>query len=152
MPGTLIQLSISNGGMPKLPIVTARVGVEGVEGDWQNNREFHGGADRAVCIFSAELYDWLRNEHGIDLAAGSVGENFTTRGIDLVGLSPGDRLRVGGCLIEITKVRVPCGNLKQWHEKLPRLIEGRSGWLARVIEPGQVRAGDEIIETAGARP
>src|SRR5215208_5784403 len=110
--------------MPKLPVASARVAKAGVDGDWQKNRKYHGGDDRAVCLFSVELYDWLR-EHAIDLKHGSVGENFTTRGVDLDALKPGDRLRVGTCVIEITDVRVPCSSLKKWNATLPKLIVGR---------------------------
>lgn len=143
MKGVLTQLNISPGGMPKLPVAEARVTVDGVAGDWQRNRKFHGGPNRAVCIYSEELYAWLR-ESGVDLVNGAVGENFTTRGIDLNRLEPGDRLRVGECLIEITKVRVPCSNLKKWDVDLPEMIVGRSGWVAKVVEEGVVKAGDGI--------
>jgi MOSC domain-containing protein YiiM len=127
------------------------VSGDGVEGDWQTDRRYHGGLDRAVCIFSEEFYAWLREEYEIDLKPGSVGENFTTRGIDLAALEKGDRLRVGECLIELTGLRAPCGKLKRWHPDLKRIIEGHNGWLARVIEGDEVRAGDEIevIRAAG---
>ncbi len=144
MPAILLQLSISNGGMPKLPVPEARVHRDGVGDDWQLNRKYHGGCDRAVCIFSLELYHWLRDEHGIDLKPGSVGENFTTTGLDLQSIQVGDKLRVGDCLIQITKVRVPCRSLNQWHPDLLKIIVGRSGWMARVIESAIVRPGDPI--------
>ncbi|HET6250762.1 MAG TPA: MOSC domain-containing protein [Tepidisphaeraceae bacterium] len=110
----LAQLNISPGGMPKLPIPTARITFAGVQGDRQKNRKDHSGPDRAICLFSKELYAELRAE-GFDIHPGDLGENFTTRGIDLRDLASGDRLRVGECLIEITKVREPCRQLKRWH-------------------------------------
>ena len=140
---TLAQLNVSSGGIPKLPVESARVTKFGIEGDHQRNRKYHGGPNRAVCLFSHELYDWLR-EKGIDLKYGSVGENFTTRGLDLNSLNKGDRLKVGACIIEITDVRVPCSNLKKWDADLPELIIGHSGWVAKVIEEATVRAGDPI--------
>jgi MOSC domain-containing protein YiiM len=148
MKGTLVQLNVSGGGMPKLPILVARVTAEGVAGDWQKNRKYHGGPNRAVCLFSVELYDRLRSL-GIDLQPGAVGENFTTTGIDLQKLARGDRLRVGQCVIELTDVRVPCRNLKQWDADLPELIVGYSGWVAKVVTDGIVRPGD-VVEAAGA--
>ena len=143
MEAKLAQLNVSQGGMPKLPVDRARVTRFGVEGDVQRNLKYHGGANRAVCLFSVEGYDWLR-EKGIDLENGAVGENFTMRGIDLNSLSKGDRLRVGECLIEITDVRVPCRSLKKWHGELDRLIVGRSGWVAKVVEEAVVKQGDAI--------
>ena len=144
MPAILVQLNISRGGIPKTAIRSARVAHEGVAGDWQKNRKYHGGPDRAVCLYSEELYASLR-EDGIDLENGAVGENFTTRGLDLQSLAKGGQLRVGQCcVIEITDVRVPCRTLAKWSPKLPRLMQGRSGWVAKVVAEGEVKAGDPI--------
>jgi MOSC domain-containing protein YiiM len=130
--------------MPKQPVLQARVTAGGVEGDRQRNLKYHGGPDRAVCVYSEELYDELRDA-GVDMAAGSVGENITTRGLDLRTLAKGDRLRVGdACVIELTDVRVPCRQLKMWDSDLPELIVGRSGWVAQVVTEGLVRPGDPI--------
>lgn len=134
--------------MPKLPVLQAQVTAAGVAGDRQRNVKVHVGADRAVCIYSEELYEWLR-EQGINITNGQIGENFTTRGLELGQLKPGDWLRVGACMIEITKVRVPCNQLKIWHPDLPMVIVGRSGWMARVIEEGMVRPEDPIEQMSG---
>lgn len=147
-PATLVQISVSSGGMPKQSVLLAQVGRDGVEGDRQRNKKYHGGERRAVCLFSVELYAQLAAE-GIGLSPGDVGENFTTRGLDLLTLAPGDRLRVGQCLIELTEVRVPCRQLDKLHPDLMKKLQGRSGWLARVIEGGVVRPGDSI-STPGA--
>jgi MOSC domain-containing protein YiiM len=62
-----------------------------------------------------------------------------------MGLDPGDRLRIGPeCVIELTGVRAPCNQLKKWDGRFPKLILGRSGWLARVVVEGKVSAGDAI--------
>ena len=145
MTGTLTQLNVSNGGMPKLPVLFATVTRDGVAGDRQKNRKYHGGPDRAVCLFSEELYAWLRGQGVAGLFNGAVGENFTTRGIDLMTLGTGDRLRVGvRCVIELTDVREPCRQLKKWDERFPKLIVGRSGWMAKVVAGGDVKSGDRI--------
>ena len=153
MPATLIQVATSRGGMPKLACPEAAVTIDGVDGDWQANRKYHGGRDRAVCLFSVELYDRLRDEHQIDLRPGDVGENFTTAGIDLDQLGPGDVLRVGPCRIRITKVRVPCRSLDQWDKRLMTAIASHSGWVCRVLDGGTVRPGDVVAVEArvGAR-
>ena len=145
MTGTLVQLNLSKGSMPKLPVPSARVTRDGVEGDWQKNRKYHGGPDRAVCVYSEELYSEMKDA-GVDGAsAGAFGENFTTRGVDLQTLKVGDRLRVGdACVIEITKVRIPCNQLRKWDARMPSLIVGRSGWMAKVVDEGVVKAGDPI--------
>src|SRR6185503_13052618 len=115
----------------------------GVKGDWQKNRKYHGGPNRAICIYSEELYQGLRDD-GVNVSNGDIGENFTTRGINLQHLKKGDRLKVGECIIEITDIRIPCFQLKKWDVDLPELIVGRSGWVAKVIKEGVVRPGDEI--------
>jgi MOSC domain-containing protein YiiM len=141
--GVVVQINVSPGGMPKLPGLFAQVSKHGLDGDRQKNLKYHGGPDRAICLFSEELYGELREE-GVELVNGAVGENFTTRGVDLKAMKVGDRMRVGECLIEITDVRKPCRSLNQWHPKLLGMMKGRSGWVAKVIEEGVVRAGDEI--------
>ena len=150
MAGVLAQLNVSQGGMPKLPVLFARVSAAGVDGDRQRNKTVHGGPNRAVCVYSEELYEELRDA-GVDVSAGSIGENFTTRGIDLRRLAKRDRLRVGAdCVIEITDVRVPCRQLRMWDPELPELIVGRRGGVARVITEGVVKAGD-VIEVVAKR-
>src|SRR3954462_10224959 len=95
MAGVLVQLNVSPGGMPKLPVMFARVTAHGIEGDRQRNLKYHGGPDRAVCLCSEELYEELKDA-GIDLPGpGAVGENFTTRGLDYRRMAKGDRLKVG---------------------------------------------------------
>jgi MOSC domain-containing protein YiiM len=144
MAPLLKQVNISEGGMPKHPVTEARVTANGIVGDRQRILKYHGGPNRAVCLYSEELYEWLRDLLGTELPLGSIGENFTSAGLDLGGLKPGSRLRVGGCVIEITAVRIPCNQLKKWDPDLPELIVGRSGWVAKVIEEGVVRPGDSI--------
>lgn len=143
MPAILAQINVSQGGMPKLPVMQAQVMVDGIVGDRQRTPKVHGGPNRAICLYSEELYQWLR-EQGVAVVNGQIGENFTTRGLELATLKTGDRLRIGGCVIEITKVRVPCNQLKEWDVDLPEIIIGRSGWMAKVIDEGIVRPDDSI--------
>lgn len=135
--------------MPKLPIPEARVMFNGVVGDVQRTPKVHGGPDRAICLYSEELYQWLRDQ-GVNVSPGQIGENFTTRGLDLSTLARGDRLRIGSSIIEITKVRVPCHQLRKWDPDLPEIIMGRSGWMAKVIEEGTARLGNLIEFVIGS--
>ncbi len=131
--------------MPKLSVTEAFVSFEGVAQDWQKSRKYHGGLDRAICLYSIELYDWLRTK-GIDLPPGSVGENFTTRGVDLDTLNVGDRLQVGQVVIELTAIREPCRNLNKIHPELLKTIQGHSGWVAKVVTEGTVQPADPITK------
>jgi MOSC domain-containing protein YiiM len=145
------SINVSNGGVPKLAVREARVDVAGVWGDWQNNRKHHGGADRAVCLFSMERIEALRRE-GHPIAPGSIGENLTLAGLEWERLVPGTRLRVGGeVLLEVTSYTVPCRTIAE------SFVGGRSarvsqkvhpGWsrlYARVLAAGTVRVDDPVV-------
>ncbi len=152
-PG-LHQISVSNGGVPKLAVPQARVTKDGVEGDRQRNREAHGGPDRAVCLYGYEVIDALRRE-GHSIAAGSAGENFTLAGLDWKHIEPGTRLRVGDdVLLEVVSYTAPCKHNACWFkdEDYSRISQKKHpGWsrvYARVLAEGVVKQGDDVaIET-----
>ncbi len=108
---------------------------------------------RQVHLIHAELIDELRDA-GYDVAPGRMGENVTTRGIDLLGLPRGARLRLGAeAVIEITGLRNPCSQLDGYQSglmaaTLDRDGEGnlvrKAGVMAIVITGGLVRPGDPI--------
>jgi MOSC domain-containing protein YiiM len=108
---------------------------------------------RQVHVIHAELHDELR-EAGFDVSAGDMGENVTTRGIDLLGLPTGTRLRIGSsALIEVTGLRNPCVQIDRFRKGLMKAVLGKdengdlvrkSGIMAIVLEGGEVRSGDAI--------
>lgn len=108
---------------------------------------------RQVHLIHAELHDELR-EAGFDMAAGEMGENITTRGIDLLGLSSGTRLRLGDqAIVQVTGLRNPCDQLNGLRPGLMEAVldrddEGRltrkAGVMSIVIAGGEVRSGDSI--------
>lgn len=116
---------------------------------------------RQVHLIHAELFDELKRA-GFDLAPGDLGENVTTRGIDLLGLPVGARLQLGDTAsIEITGLRNPCAQIEAFRAGLlaavfGRDIEGRlvrkSGVMAIVLTGGEVRPGDAISLTLPALP
>jgi len=79
--GRVLQVSVSPGGLPKLPVERAWVGRLGLEGDAHHDDTVHGGPHRAVCLFGIEAIERLQAE-GHPLGSGSVGENLTTSGIE----------------------------------------------------------------------
>ena len=102
------QVSLSDGGVPKRAVPAAQVSVEGLTGDRQRNRKFHGGPDRAVCLYSLEIIEALRAE-GHSIGPGSAGENLTIAGLDWARLKPGDRLNIGADLqLEVMSYTTPC--------------------------------------------
>jgi MOSC domain-containing protein YiiM len=155
----LHQISVSNGGVPKLPVPEARITSEGVVGDRQKNRDVHGGVDRAVCIFSLELIEALQSE-GHSITPGSSGENLTIAGVAWSELKPGNWLRIGQhVLLEIKSYTSPCKYNAQWFvggnfsRISQKLHPGWSRLYARVLQQGLVRAGDSVsVETTGSIP
>ena len=145
------QISVSDGGVPKRPVLEAVITRAGVEGDRQQNLKFHGGPDRAVCLYSQELIERLQDE-GHSIEAGSSGENLTVAGLEWEKLKPGDRLQVGPEVqIEIMSYTIPCEKNAQWFRDRDytrvsqKLNPGWSRLYAKVLREGLVRPGDAVI-------
>jgi MOSC domain-containing protein YiiM len=152
--GSIVQVNVSKGGVPKLPVSQAAVGPRGLDGDQQRHGDFHGGPDRAVCLYAIERIEALAAE-GHAIAAGSAGENVTVRGIDWDLVVPGARVRLGGeVLLEITSYTPPCRSNARWFAggDFNRINQKRHpGWsrvYARVLCPGGIQAGD-LVELVG---
>src|SRR5262249_24993199 len=88
------QINVSDGGLPKMPVLEATISETGVEGDRQRNRSLHGGPDRAVCLFSLEIIERLQDE-GHSIQPGSAGENLTLAGVEWEKLLPGMHICIG---------------------------------------------------------
>lgn len=147
----IVAVCTGSGGIPKHPVTSAVVGPLGLEGDG-HRFHLHGGADRAVCLLSTEVYAALR-EDGVDCdAPGTFGENVLTEGLDDATLRPGDRLRLGDeVVVEIHDVRAPCKTLKSVDARFPDLMLGRSGWVCRVVTGGTLRPGTSIERLGSER-
>ena len=146
----LHQISISKGGLPKLPIPKARVTKEGVEGDRHRNTELHGGPDRAVCVYALEVIEALRKE-GHSIVPGAAGENLTIAGLDWKHVVPGTRISVGNEVkLEVLNYTAPCSQNACWFtdgdfSRISQKVHpGRSRVYARVLAEGVVRQGDEV--------
>jgi MOSC domain-containing protein YiiM len=148
--GRVVQLNVSDGGVPKKPIEAAEVGDRGLVGDRQASRQHHGRPLQALCIWSADVIDALRAE-GHPIEPGSAGENVTVSGIDWSTVRPGTQLLVGDVLAEISAWATPCKKNAQWFadRDFNRIEHGRHpGWsraYAWVREPGTIRQGDAVI-------
>jgi MOSC domain-containing protein YiiM len=144
------QINVSDGGVPKWPVLEARVSETGVEGDRQRNIKAHGGSDRAICLFSLELLERLQDEgHSID--SGSSGENLTLAGLEWDLIRPGVVLSVGPeVLLEVKSYTVPCSHNAAWFRDgdYQRISQKKNpGWsrvYAKVLRDGVVRPGDVI--------
>jgi MOSC domain-containing protein YiiM len=148
--GRIVQISVSPGGVPKLPVPAAEVTRAGVEGDGHRDLEHHGGPDRAVCLFSLEQIQALQAE-GHPVVPGALGENVTLEGIEWTRVTPGSRLQLGpDVMLEITRYTSPCLNIRPSfsHGDYSRVSEKRHpGWsrvYARVVATGRIAAGDAV--------
>jgi MOSC domain-containing protein YiiM len=157
MLGTVLQVNVSRGGIPKRPTLLGELTTAGVTGDaWRF--PFHGGMRKAILLVTTEGIDELCSQ-GFPLFPGALGENLTTRGLDRHALRPGHRLPVGNAVIELTTIRTPCATLDVYGTGIQaamydaRVLKGDpdsplwglSGFYASVVQPGIVRPGDPIV-------
>ena len=119
-----------------------------VEGDHVLDHKHHGGKHKAVYAYAREDAVWWESEIDRPLTPGSFGENLTTQGIDINAALIGERWRIGSAVVELSEPRIPCRVFAGFWDR-PNLIKefsaaGRSGTYLRIIEEGEVGAGDSI--------
>jgi MOSC domain-containing protein YiiM len=146
---TVLQINISPGGVPKLPVHLAAVGEYGIEGDGHTYAG-HGGPEKALCLYSLErILDLQREGHPI--YPGSTGENLTIAGLDWDLLEPGVRLTIGESVVaEIVSYTEPCRKIAASFRngEIRRMAQSEfPGWArlyAKVQANGAVRPGDPV--------
>jgi MOSC domain-containing protein YiiM len=151
LEGRILQINVNpKGGVPKYPVPVVEITINGVRGDYQRDREHHGGPRRAVSLYSAERIAALQAE-GHPIAPGTTGENLTISGLDWAAIGIGDRLSIGAWVeLEITEYTTPCNTIAasflrgQFTRISQRLHPGWSRLYARVINEGEVRVGDPV--------
>jgi ferredoxin-NADP reductase/MOSC domain-containing protein YiiM/ferredoxin len=162
--GTLLSVNI---GLPKevswqgRTVVTGvfkdsvpgsrRVGRLNVEGDGQGDLAGHGGEQRAVFVYQIDSYRyWGRELSRDDFVYGQFGENFTVEGLGDDKVCIGDRYQIGSATFEVTQPRVTCYRvgIRMNDPRMPALLVShhRPGFYFRVLEEGEVQAGNEIVK------
>ena len=127
-----------------------RIAARGVnlDGDDQADRAAHGGYDKAVYAYAVEDTRWWEREIGRSLSHGEFGENLTTERIDVNNALVGERWGIGSAILEVSEPRIPCWRLGvRMNDKMfpRRFIEAlRPGTYLRIIDEGELGAGDEI--------
>jgi ferredoxin-NADP reductase/MOSC domain-containing protein YiiM len=124
-----------------------------IDGDGQGDLAGHGGEHRAVFVYQIESYRYWQDHLGrSDFNHGQFGENFTVDGPSDEEVCIGDRYRIGGALFEVTQPRVTCYRvgIRMKEPQMAALLvaHGRPGFYFRVLEEGEVEAGDEIARVA----
>ncbi len=152
----LHAIHVSDGGVPKLPVPEAEVTADGLRGDRQNDLRDHGGPDRAVSLYSAELIAALAAE-GHPIRPGSTGENLTVAGLPWAEVVPGVELQIGPVRLLVTSYAVPCRTITASFQggAIARIAQkAHPGWsrvYARVLRAGTVRVGDGVALGAARR-
>jgi ferredoxin-NADP reductase/MOSC domain-containing protein YiiM/ferredoxin len=141
-------------GVFKDPIAgPRRVRKLNVDGDGQGDLAGHGGEQRAVFVYQLDSYRyWERELERDDFVHGQFGENFTVEGLGDDEVCVGDRYRIGSAVFEVTQPRVTCYRvgIRMNDPRIPALLVShrRPGFYFRVLEEGEVEAGDEIVKLA----
>ncbi len=147
--GVVVSVNVSAGGVPKLPVRSARVSEAGLAGDGQRQLEFHGGPDRALCLYSMDRIEALQRE-GHPIAPGTAGENLTIKGLDWDLVVPGSTLRLRELTLEITSYASPCVTIRSSFAdgNSNRIAQKKHpGWsrvYARVAGEGEICVGDPV--------
>ena len=167
MPGTLIQINRSSGGIPKRPALgPVPVTRAGLEGDDHRNLKYHGGPDKAILMVAVEVLDDLKTK-GFPVFPGAIGENLTVTGLDPGNWRSGQRYRIGDeVVIELTTLRTPCANLDVYNPGIKATLYdakckagnpetpnwARGGFYARVIHEGLLVPGAPVtLESESCR-
>ena len=139
-------------GIRKAPVERGHVGALGLAGDVVADEENHGGLDQALYLYSSEDYAFWADHLGATPVPGTFGENLTLSTFGPEPVRIGDRFRIGAALVEVTAPRIPCSVFAtrmgepNW---VKRFADARRpGVYVRVLEPGQVAAGDPVERLA----
>ncbi|HEX3428827.1 MAG TPA: MOSC domain-containing protein [Candidatus Limnocylindrales bacterium] len=149
MDGRVLQVSVSPGGVPKVPVGEARVERHGLVGDRHDHDRVHGGPHRAVALFAVEAIERVRADGHPDVGPGAVGENLTTSGIELSLLPVGTRLAIGGDtgpLLEISAPANPCDVIKG------AFAGGKSGRISILLHPADSRMYARVLREGTVQP
>jgi MOSC domain-containing protein YiiM len=155
--GSIVQVNISPGGVPKRSVAEAEVTPDGIRGDSCAHPQIHGGPNQALLLITSEGLDELIAQ-GYPVFAGALGENLTTAGLDRRQMRIGQRYLAGGVMLELTKMRSPCATLDLYGPSIKQAVYdaqvkaedassprwGLAGFYARVLRSGFIRPKDII--------
>jgi MOSC domain-containing protein YiiM len=136
-------------GICKQTIEEAFLTKEGFRGDGVADLRYHGGPERAVCVYPFEHYLLWEKEFKKPLPSSTFGENLTVTNMLEKDVCIGDIFRLGDAVIQITQGRIPCSTITKRTNNpslLKRMVQtGFTGYLCRVLEEGMVRKNSKII-------
>lgn len=138
----VVAVCISAGGIPKRPLLNARILHTGIDGD-RHAHEKHNRPERALSLFDLEILSQLVDE-GFPLQPGTAGENITVAGLHVQDLLPGTLLGIGDALVRLEQPRKPCYVLDAIDPQLKHAMLGRCVYMASVVQPGTISPGMPI--------
>jgi len=148
--GRVVQVNVSDGGLPKRPVQRAVLTAGGVQGDRQRDHQHHGRPFQAVCLWSADVIDEL-SAAGHPIAPGWAGENLTLRGLDWESLRPGALISVGEALVELSFPATPrhsevqCFSGGDFSRIAHEVNSRHARWYGWVRAPGEAHAGERVV-------
>ncbi|OWA34673.1 MOSC domain-containing protein [Saccharibacillus sp. O16] len=137
-------------GIFKQPVEgSVYLGKLGFEGDGQADLKNHGGPDKAACVYSVDRFEFWESELLPKLEPGAFGENLSITGGAEEDFCIGDIFSIGGAVVQLSQPRQPCFKLSVRYgvPELPARVQetGYSGFYFRVLQEGEVQAGDRLV-------
>ncbi|MGO4268998.1 MOSC domain-containing protein [Paenibacillus sp. TAF58] len=128
-------------GIYKSPVSSPLyVGGTNLDGDGQADLKYHGGVDKALCVYCDEHYAYWENVMERKLDYGAFGENLTVRGLLETDVCIGDTYQLGEAIVQVTQPRQPCHKLAKRHDMLDLPVQvqhtGYTGYYFRVLQEG----------------
>lgn len=134
----------------KMPLnkTSYEIDENGFKLDNQSDRENHGGADKAICIYPLKSYKYLEEKYDITLPSCAFGENLTILGVDDKDICLGDKFVYGETIVEVSQPRQPCWKISSivGIKKLTTMVvkEHKSGFYLRVLQSGNIKPNDKL--------
>ena len=151
MKGSIAGLfAAPKGGVPKPLVQSLQVTVDGCVGDFQRDKRYHGGPQRAVCLFSEEVISILQAE-GHPVYPGSVGENILLREVDWELVAIGSKFHFDELVLEVTSDAPPCKTIgdsftnSRFTKISAKVAPNLTRWYAKVLNEGQVSIGENVV-------
>ncbi len=140
--------TIERSGIGKQTVLSTELKKGGFIGDGVENVEFHGGVDRAVCLYPFEHYSYWSKQFGKHLLSPALGENITASGMMEEDVCIGDIFKIGTAIVQVTQGRIPCSTISKFNcegQFLNRIFaSGYTGYFFRVLEEGKINSDSKI--------
>lgn len=139
---------VESSAIGKQEVEEVYLGINGFQGDTVANPSFHGGPDRAVCLYPLEHYQLWESEFGVSIPSPGFGENISILGMKEDQVFIGDTFQIGEAIIQVSQGRIPCSTISKFNQidgLLKRVVEtGYTGYFFRVIKEGMIQNNSSV--------